>query len=218
MLSDPFKLIENVRNFFQTVTAAGIETEPLLIWEPLPSSCDPENIEGFREAVRSVHVFSPNHIELGALFGHGDSCLTKAIVESYTNMLAHQGLLAKRFTVVRAGEEGCFIMSSGEDERSFWAPPYFEKDGDELDVHVVDPTGAGNTFLGAFAIGLLRTGDIREAASYGAVGASFALQQTGFPEKSVGICAEERWNGDRVIDRLRRYQSRSSIGPSRDDF
>ncbi|MBN1201013.1 MAG: hypothetical protein JXJ20_04075, partial [Anaerolineae bacterium] len=44
---------------------------------------------------------------------------------------------------------------------------------------LVDQTGAGNTYCGAFLVGWLETGNLREAACYGAVAASFSLEVTG---------------------------------------
>ncbi|OJD21731.1 hypothetical protein ACJ73_06927 [Blastomyces percursus] len=55
---------------------------------------------------------------------------------------------------------------------------------------LVDPTGARNTFLGAYAVGFLRTGDPVKLACFGSIGASFALEQVGLPAKSNG--AEEQ--------------------------
>jgi len=48
-----------------------------------------------------------------------------------------------------------------------------------LPVRVVDPTGAGDAFCGGFAVGLARTGDPFRAACYGAVSASFVIQDFG---------------------------------------
>lgn len=72
---------------------------------------------------------------------------------------------------------------------------------------MVDPTGAGNAFLGAYAVGYLETGSVIEAACYGSVGASFAIEQVGMPEKTLDG-DEELWNGVNVLSRLREYTSR----------
>ena len=59
---------------------------------------------------------------------------------------------------------------------SAWIPAYHQSS--EL---VVDPTGGGNTFLGAFAVALARGKGMEEAARWGNVAASFAIEQVGMP-------------------------------------
>ena len=72
---------------------------------------------------------------------------------------------------------------------------------------MVDPTGAGNTFLGGFVAGLQTTGDVHDAVCYGHVAASFALEQIGLPtlEETEGrvVC-----NGVVVMERLEEYRRR----------
>ena len=46
-------------------------------------------------------------------------------------------------------------------------------------ARVVDPTGAGDAFCGGFLVGLARTGDPLQACLYGAVSASFIIEQFG---------------------------------------
>ena len=46
-------------------------------------------------------------------------------------------------------------------------------------AQVVDPTGAGDAFCGGFLVGLARTGDPLEACLYGAVSASFIIEEFG---------------------------------------
>jgi bifunctional ADP-heptose synthase (sugar kinase/adenylyltransferase) len=74
---------------------------------------------------------------------------------------------------------------------------------------VVDATGAGNAFLGAYAIGYLKTGDIKEAAYYGSVAASLALEKIGVPRKDV-TDGHEKWNEIDVYRRLKVYMEQVS--------
>ncbi|KAJ5203882.1 uncharacterized protein N7498_004761 [Penicillium cinerascens] len=108
--------------------------------------------------------------------------------------------------IVRAGEHGCFV--SARDISPRWLPPYYASETRNTNIsEIVDPTGAGNTFLGAYAIGYLKTGNAIEAACYGSVGASFAIEQVGIPEKAEKN-GEEMWNEVSVSLRLREYMSR----------
>jgi fructose-1-phosphate kinase PfkB-like protein len=69
----------------------------------------------------------------------------------------------------------------------------------------VDPTGAGNAFLGGLAMGLRDSSDDPVvAAIYGQVAASFAIEQVGLPTIS-GEGEDELWNGVSVEDRLKKY-------------
>jgi len=97
----------------------------------------------------------------------------------------------------------------------------------------VDPTGGGNTFLGALAIGMTGavepsesvirqeildgiTGESRSAETFSAslllglvhatVAAGFAIEQSGMPALSHEI--PDLWNGERYPDRFRAYVTR----------
>ncbi|KAK0636882.1 putative MAK32 protein [Bombardia bombarda] len=73
---------------------------------------------------------------------------------------------------------------------------------------VVDPTGGGNTFLGALAVALARGKTIEEACAWGSVAASFAIEQVGVPVLGTDEQGRETWNGARVEERLDQFQAR----------
>lgn len=70
---------------------------------------------------------------------------------------------------------------------------------------VVDPTGGGNAFLGGLAVGLARGKEVLDAAVWGSVAASFAIEQVGMPILGVDAEGVETWNGVRVEQRLDEY-------------
>lgn len=76
---------------------------------------------------------------------------------------------------------------------------------------VVDPTGGGNSFLGALAVALARGKSIEEACVWGSVAASFAIEQVGVPELGVDADGHETWNCVRVDDRLNEFRERVGI-------
>lgn len=84
-----------------------------------------------------------------------------------------------------------------------WLPAYHQSGSGK----VVNSTGAGNAFLGSFAIGYQDTGSFVEAAKYGAVGASFVVEQIGVPSLT-GNGIEELCNGASVRSRLEEYLKR----------
>lgn len=121
------------------------------------------------------------------------------------------GLEDKGTVVIRAGERGCLVQS--RDLSATWLPPFYrdEAGSKELSVaNIVDPTGAGNAFLGGYAVGYLRTNNALEAACYGAVAASVALEQIGMPERAEKGDTE-LWNGVSVKTRLQEYMSRVDV-------
>ncbi|KAL8306022.1 hypothetical protein RB600_008749 [Gaeumannomyces tritici] len=196
----------------------GIRERPLVVWEPAPLGCKRSNLDAHLRACRLVDVFSPNHLELGYLVReHGDA----ATGSSSSSTFSHEATVedAGRFlaatrggpagmVVVRCGEHGCVTMSQGAAGASAeWLPPYH--DAGCSAVAVVDPTGAGNAFLGGFALGLLETGDSRQAAVRGSVSASFALEQFGLPKLAPATAdSPERWNGAVFHSRLVEFEAR----------
>jgi sugar/nucleoside kinase (ribokinase family) len=85
----------------------------------------------------------------------------------------------------------------------WWLPPVHSGE------KVVDPTGGGNGFLGGLAVALARGKGVEEAAAWGSVAASFAIEQVGMPELGVDKEGRETWNGVRVEERLQEFMRRS---------
>ncbi|GIC90944.1 pfkB family carbohydrate kinase superfamily [Aspergillus udagawae] len=192
---------------------AGALDRPFIVWEPAPYSCKPENLQPCLDAAHVVDVLSPNHLELAALFGESPATAQyKATIESLARRILESGVGpdGKGTVVVRAGENGSVVVA--RDIPPTWLPPFYTSGpGWTQQSKVVDPTGAGNAFLGAYAVGYLHTGNVVEAACYGTVGGSFALEQVGMPEKSDGEDGE-LWNGADVFERLAEYREVAGLG------
>ena len=164
--------------------------------------------------MRVVDIFSPNHIELARIVGKH--------VPLMPNEKFFEDLCAPFFThrdsesnpqgalVVRAGDQGCFVKSQSEQR---WLPAYYApRDSVEATTcssKVIDTTGAGNAFLGAFTIGLLLSPDDTVfAACAGNVAASFVVEQVGVPALSFTEDGTELWNGKDVSTRFQDYKAR----------
>lgn len=212
-LAGPEDLKARISKLLALRAEAGIHERPLIIWEPAPLSCRPENLEACLDAAASVNVLSPNHLELAKLFSepHSD-VIDKKKIEYFASKCLDRGVGpdGNGTVIVRAGENGCFIRN--QNNLSVWLNPFYTTmPGEKPDAKIVDPTGAGNAFLGSYAVGYLKTGSVIEAACYGSVGASFALEQVGMPQLNVQD-DEELWNNVNVLSRLQEYISRQSCG------
>ncbi|MCJ1309257.1 hypothetical protein MMC25_002915 [Agyrium rufum] len=183
---------------------------PFFVWEPVPDSCVKSELQNVKAALKLVDVFSPNHLELAALFGEEERNI---FLKSELEMLRAQcnELLTDGFgkkpsaVVVRRGDLGCYVAT---DIRHSWYPAYYSKEvlGFQASDNVKDPTGGGNAFLGAYCIGLITDHgegqcQFEMAAHYGSVAASFAIQQHGVPHLTH-LADREYWNKDSVQERL----------------
>lgn len=215
---DPTQIIEQTTKLQQLRSASGIRTRPIVVWEPKGYSCVPENLQAFVQGMRAVNVFSPNHIELASIVGK--------TVPPVPNEAFFEDLCAPFFRppqddvsapqvgvlIVRAGDRGCFVKSHTEQK---WLPAYYPPEDHAEAItrvsKVVDTTGAGNSFLGAFTIGLLMSSDDAIfAACAGNVAASFVVEQVGLPTLSSSGSGTELWNGEDVSARFQAYRAKVS--------
>ncbi|KAF2498728.1 pfkB family kinase [Lophium mytilinum] len=181
LLATPAEVVQQIPELMSLRRKRGITERPYIVWEPLPMTCTLENRQAFLDACKLVDVFSPNHLEMTGLF-------TPEPPNSFK-------------PAELAGQYGSLTMSRSES--AVWMPAFYELGA----TQVIDPTGAGNAFLGGFGVGLQRTETLAEAAAYGSVAASFALEQIGLPRRESDGDGET-WNGCTVISRLDEYKSR----------
>ncbi|PHH58619.1 hypothetical protein CDD81_5026 [Ophiocordyceps australis] len=106
--------------------------------------------------------------------------------------------------------EGFAVLKHEQDDAegaiSHWLPAYHE---DSVDV--VDPTGGGNAFLGGLTVALARGLTLQDAASWGIVAASFAIEQIGMPRLATSHNGDEMCNDKNVLERLQDYKLRNKI-------
>ncbi|KAL9595484.1 MAG: hypothetical protein Q9219_006413 [cf. Caloplaca sp. 3 TL-2023] len=189
-----------------------IKHRPLFIWEPLPALCKPSECQNFLSALKYVDVVSPNLDEYCSLLDVSIDLdepdawtLLRQKCEAIIGLSSETSELA---VVVRLGDKGCCITQS---HRFLRLPAYYEPESAD---RVIDPTGGGNAFLGGFAIGVIqsaassRGAQLEEAALYGTVAASFAIEQIGAPSQVESSVEGELWNGAKVESRLEEYRER----------
>lgn len=121
-------------------------------------------------------------------------------------MQTEEGSIARDEVEISAGVEVWIPAVSGEAAET-------AADGDAAanapskKLQVVDPTGGGNSFLGGFTVAIARGKSLDEAAAWGNVAASFAIEQVGVPVLGQDADGNETWNGVRVEDRYAAYES-----------
>ncbi|KAL4809346.1 Ribokinase-like protein [Aspergillus unguis] len=211
---------------------SGLSSDrPIFVWEPVPDMCTPEEQQKFLEACREVDVVSPNDLELGMMFGQPSwsegSASGKDIVQSILSSgIGPQG---EGHLVIRAGKDGSYSYTRG---LRLWLPAYHQPSASGSSP-VVDPTGAGNSYLGALAQGMVSEGrevarvldsalatsenwqkaiascgkyhSIPLALVLATIAASFVVEQIGVPRQSTSLEGKEHWNGTEFAERVRLY-------------
>ncbi|MBN1563043.1 MAG: hypothetical protein JXA10_04345 [Anaerolineae bacterium] len=149
-----------------------------LFWEPEQRFMIAEHADIFRHALNYVDVVSPNLLEAQLMYGFSDPVtLVKVMIDDGAQIVA-----------LRMGEAGSLVGLRGDD--TLLSLPAVGV------PEIVDQTGAGNTYCGAFLVGWLATGDVLQAAIYGGVAASFALETLGVadPPPNLPEMRAERYN------------------------
>jgi sugar/nucleoside kinase (ribokinase family) len=144
----------------------------VLLWEPPQPFMVAAHADAFRAALPGVDIVSPNWLEAQQVYGFDDpGRLAAAMIDDGASL-----------AVLRMGDQGSCVAS---------------RDGDAIVrvppvpvPQVVDQTGAGNAFCGAFLVGWGETGDVLQAACYGAVAASFAIELIGVMDSLDSLRAE----------------------------
>ncbi|KAI1364030.1 Ribokinase-like protein [Xylaria arbuscula] len=152
----------------------------LIVWEPSHESFEPTEFSSYFEALKHVDVFSPNHDEICRLLErdcYKNGLFLRKVIEDAAQLFLDMGIGTKRdgAIVVRCAQHGCFYMDA---KKRGWIAAYYSHGHHD----VVDVTGAGSCFLGAFTVAYLKTGNLKKACSHGTRAASYAMEQYGFPE------------------------------------
>ena len=148
---------KDIPAFARHLRAGGVGC---LLAEPPPTDFIPEKLDEFATFLPLVDVFSPNWEESAQLLGIDDP---EAIVARFLEM-------GVPVVALRMGEAGSLVAAG---ERRSRIPG--------VSVSVVDVTGAGNSYCGGFLVGYAQTGDPYVGGLYGAVSASFTIEQFGLP-------------------------------------
>ncbi|KAJ7276206.1 Ribokinase-like protein [Mycena haematopus] len=177
---------------------------PTVIYEPIPDRCVPDELGALIEVLPQINILSPNAEEALGLLSLPLPPSKKLIEEAAHKFLElGVGTDGKGCVIIRSGSMGACVALKDRPMR--WVPAFWSS----KDEHkIVDVTGAGNSFLGGLAAGLLlEDGDAYQASFHASVAASFVIEQYGLPTISV-VNGSTLWNGDSPQRRLDELQKR----------
>ncbi|OJT10494.1 hypothetical protein TRAPUB_12932 [Trametes pubescens] len=184
---------------------------PITVYEPIPNRCVPEELPALKEVLSDISILSPNAEEAFSLLSMPLTTTKEAVEEACRRYLDMGiGPNGTGHVIIRSGALGACVAQRGQPLT--WIDAYWS--GPEGASRVVDVTGAGNSFLGGLAAGLvLSNGDVREATLYATVSASFIVEQEGLPRLTQveenaadGAARAEQWNGDSPLRRVEELQ------------
>jgi sugar/nucleoside kinase (ribokinase family) len=115
-----------------------------------------------RAMATAGHCFSPNQYEAETMIGP----------DKPPHLLQQLAAAGAEVVTLRMGAAGSLVLRGDTGEA--WRIPAYP-------TTVVDACGAGNAYCGGFLVGWVQTGDVRLAGLYGAVAASFLVEQIGLP-------------------------------------
>jgi ribokinase len=123
---------------------------------PAPAAAIP------KELLERVDVLIPNRSELSLLAGREETVDTTEVTE------AARAVLPDGVTVVTLGGDGAVVVEADR-----------VSEYEAHEVEAIDPTGAGDTFCAALAVGLSRGDTIAEAVSLASAAAAIAVTAQG---------------------------------------
>ncbi|KAJ5826899.1 hypothetical protein N7447_003662 [Penicillium robsamsonii] len=233
-LHDILQRRDELRKAGKAPSAAHASKRPIFVWEPVPDLCTPEEQDKFFAANKVVDVVSPNHMELGMMFDHPGWTEKSQEGQQLVQRITDSGIgpNGNGMLVIRAGKDGSYAYSKSA---KIWLPAYHQPDAEGA-TPVIDPTGAGNSFLGALAQGMVTAGREpfqaidsvlsnsetwkKALESWGnyqhhpmalicaTVAAGFVVEQIGVPHIDADGNGEELWNGTEFTERVRLYTQR----------
>jgi sugar/nucleoside kinase (ribokinase family) len=203
--------------------AGDDEPRPIFVWEPIPDLCTPEEYARLRETAKLVDVVSPNADEFASFFTSHPKCTTReSMVEHFLGLDQEpESTPLEAALVIREGAQGCTTYLGGAKTKLHLHA--FHQSAER----VIDPTGGGNTFLGALAMAttgaafptekdILTESNIPESKFsrqkllfgllHATVAASYSIEQMGvsIPSETDPDC----WNGESYRDRLLAFLAR----------
>lgn len=172
------------------------------VWEPVPDLCDQEHASQIIQVFQRPEtiIFSPNAEEGARLLGDEEPLQLDQAVEYVWKF---DKLISPHHScVLRCGKMGSVALSSRDNHSQMRQvihyPAYHSVSPDK----VLDPTGGGNSYLGAFCLGYSLTQDLHIASVCGNIAAGCVIEQVGIPHFNRNT---RKWNGLTLAQRINHY-------------
>ena len=153
--------VESTLEAFRVARSAGVTT----ILNPAPAAPLPDELLGLTD------ICVPNEVELEMLTGYSAGSLEEAAHAAETLLARGPG-----HVIVTLGSRGSLVVTSGSTQHVPAVP-----------VHAVDPTGAGDEFIGALAVFLAEGASMADATMAAAAAAAISVTRIGtqvsFPDR-----------------------------------
>lgn len=173
------------------------QPKPLFIFEPFPDVCIAENMETLKKMLHKVDVFSPNLHEAAGFAGLSQMPQSEDEIKQLAQVFLEHTSPAGGIAL-RCGELGCYVLTR---DLSIMLPAYHHDQS-----NVVDVTGGGNSFCGAFVTALTLSNDWLIAGIIGSLASGCVIESLGMPKLDEG----ELWNNKSVKDRFKLYVTENS--------
>lgn len=195
-------IFERCNDIVEAMSQHRASESPVYIYEPLPDACVESNFRILKKVLPKIHVFSPNLHEACGLLGISDKVTAIEDAEAIASCFLLLMDPSKACVVIRCGKMGCYVKTPNH----LVAYPAFHTD----QLKVVDETGGGNLFCGAFITALVQSYfDYTYAAVCASTVSGCVIESFGMPKLSVEA-GVEKWNGLSYVDRI--YQYIKSVG------
>lgn len=191
-----------------------ISNSVIIAWEPIPDCCTPEFLQQTIDILPHIDILTPNAAECASFFGQPEP-INKEECENIAMKFIKYMVKPNSGIVLRCGSLGCLLIESKTLEYK-WFPAYY--DSKTTPEKIVDPTGCGNTFVGAFATTYVKYNkDFELACIYATIASGACLEQHGLPKISKDKNGNDLWNGISFKERLLNYVNKNQIKKIIDD-
>lgn len=195
--------ISRCHEIIDSINSVNDDVKPLFIYEPLPDICEESNFGDLTALLPKIDVFSPNLQEAAAFVGL-DTPQTFSEVKGIAARFSPYLTKPNSGSIVRCGALGCYLKTP----RAEYSFPAYHSDP----KYIVDETGCGNLFCGAFVTSLLvYAGDWKIAAIIANVISGCVIENLGMPVLEFSGDQEERWNGKSFRNRLHDYRTKYAL-------
>lgn len=206
LICSPQRCIQLLSELRELSEKKNIESDKaVIVWEPVPDCCKPEYIEDTYKILNCIDILTPNAAECAAFFGEPEPT-DKTNCEKIGMIFYKYMTKPNSGIVLRCGSLGSMLIVSGN-KQIRWFPAYHKKSDDLQKNKVIDPTGCGNTFVGAFATAFVKSNkDFETACIYATLASGACIEQHGLPKISVDDNGVELWNGLSMEQRAKIYR------------